>query len=199
MAEENSSNQITTSGKNSTSKSSIPKLLIFCAIIFIAAMTFLMLWGGRDELRKVKPGYAGPDFTLKDLNFKEVSLADYKGKVVLLNIWSMTCPPCVDEVPYFENLYQAMKDEKDFHLLTVNSNRGETHEDVSKFMKKMGLNFQALIDTKKTVYKRYKLTGWPETFLIDRNGIIVEKFIGPNRWDSPLFIQKISNLINKPI
>ena len=194
MAEENLSDKTTIN----SGRSSIPKLLILIAIASVAAITFLMLWGGRDELRKVRPGYAAPDFTLKDLSFKEVSLSDYRGKVVLLNIWSMTCPPCIDEVPYFENLYQTMKNEKDFHLLTVNSNRGETHEDVSKFMSKMGLTFHTLIDTKKIVYKRYKLTGWPETFLIDRNGIIVEKFIGPNKWDSPSFIQKISLLIKKP-
>jgi len=180
------------------SRSSIPKLLIGAAIIAVAAVTFLMLWGGRDELRKVRPGYPAPEFTFRDLEHKEVSLSDYKGKVVLLNIWSITCQPCIDEVPFLENLYQKMKGEKDFHLLTVVSNRGETQEEVRPFMQKMGLTFHTLIDTKKVAYKRYKLTGWPETFLIDRNGIIVEKFIGPNKWDSPSLIQMFSLLLRKP-
>ena len=177
------------------SSSTLPKLIMLGVIISVVALTFLVLWGGRDELRVVKVGYPAPDFTFRDLDHKEVSLSDYKGKVVLLNLWSITCPSCIDENPYFESLFQKMKGDKDFHLLTVVTNRGETEREVAPFAKKHGLNFHILIDNKKVAWKRYKLTGWPETFLLDRDGIIVEKFIGPRDWSSPAFVRKIEKLI----
>lgn len=175
----------------------LPRIFILSAILSVLALTLLVLWGGRDELRKVKPGYPAPDFTFRDLDFNEVSLSDYRGKIVLLNVWSITCPPCIEEVPYFESLFQKMKGNEDFHLLTVVSNRGETEKEVRPFMEKRGLNFHVLIDSKKVVWRRYKLTGWPETFLIDRDGTILEKFIGPREWDSPEFIERFTRLTGK--
>ena len=173
------------------------KFFMLAAILSVLFVTVLMLWGGRDELRKVKPGYPAPDFIFRDLNHKEVSLSDYKGKVVLLNLWSITCPPCIEEVPQIESLYQQMKGVEDFHLLTVVTNRGETEKEVRPFVEKHGIHFQVLIDNKKIAWKKYKLTGWPETFLIDREGIIVEKFIGPKEWASREMINKLTALVEK--
>ena len=175
----------------------VPKLLLTSAIFIVFAITILVLWGGRDELRVVKVGHPAPDFKFRDMSHKEVSLSDYKGKVVLLNLWSITCPPCIDEVPYLESLYQKLKEEKDFHLLTVVTNRGETEREVRPFLEKHGLNFHVLIDNKMVVWRRYKLTGWPETFLIGRDGVIVEKFIGPKKWDSAEFVEQIRSLVKE--
>ncbi len=180
-------------------KGVLPRVFILSAILAVLAITVLVLWGGRDELRTVKPGYPAPDFTLRDLDHREVSLSDYRGKVVLLNIWSITCPPCIEEVPYLESLHRKMKDNDDFHLLTVVSNRGETEKEVRPFMDEKGLTFHTLIDSRKVVYRRYKLTGWPETFLIDRDGTILEKYIGPREWDSPEFMEKFRRLTEERI
>ena len=198
MAEEEFSGEAAVDVERAGEKSSLlPRLFMSFAIVAVFAVTFLVLWGGRDELRKVKPGYPAPDFTFRDLSHKEVSLSDYKGKVVLLNLWSITCPPCIEEVPYLEKLYQKMKDKKDFHLLTVVTNRGETAREVAPFVKKHGINFHVLIDNKKVAWRRYKLTGWPETYLLDRNGVIVEKFIGPRKWNSPELINKFNKLLEE--
>ncbi|MBE9503194.1 MAG: TlpA family protein disulfide reductase [Proteobacteria bacterium] len=175
-------------------QSNLPKVLLLSAIVAVLIVTFVFLWGGKDQLRKVRAGYAAPDFTFRDLSFKDVSLSQYKGKIVLLNLWSTTCPPCIDEVPYFENLYQKMKGNEGFQLLTVVTNRGEDATVVKTFMDKHGLHFPALVDTKKVVYSRYKLTGWPETFLIGKDGIILDKFVGPKEWDSPQFIDRLNKL-----
>ncbi len=172
-----------------------PKIFLFAAITSVIALTVLVLWGGREELRTVKPGHPAPDFTFRDLSHQQVSLSDYKGKVVLLNFWSITCPPCIEEIPYLERLQQMMKDNEDFHLLTVVTNRGETENEVRPFMEKKGLTFHALIDSKKVAWRRYKLTGWPETFLLDREGTIIEKFVGPRKWDSKEFLDKFNKLI----
>lgn len=181
------------------SSSTVPKLIMLAVIISVVALTFLVLWGGRDELRVVKVGYPAPDFTFRDLDHKEVSLSDYKGKVVLLNLWSITCPSCIDENPDLESLFQKMKGNKDFHLLTVVTNRGETEREVAPFARKHGLNFHILIDNKKVAWKRYKMTGWPETLLLNREGIIVEKYLGPRDWSSPAFVRKIQKLMKDKV
>ena len=173
------------------------KLFLLAAITSVLALTVLVLWGGREELRTVLPGHPAPDFTFRDLSHKEVSLSDYKGKVVLLNFWSITCPPCIEEIPYLQRLQEIMQDNPGFHLLTVVTNRGETEKEVRPFMEKRGLTFHALIDSKKAAWRRYKLTGWPETFLLDREGIIVEKFIGPRKWDSKEFMDKFEKLMGE--
>lgn len=195
--QENSEHSPEKDDESPVKSGTIPKLLLTSAIFIVFAVTILVLWGGRDELRKVKVGYPAPDFTFRDMSHKEVSLSDYQGKVVLLNLWSITCPPCIDEVPYLEGLYQKLKDNEDFHLLTVVTNRGETEKEVRPFLQKHGLNFHVLIDNKKVAWRRYKLTGWPETFLIGRDGIIVKKFIGPKEWDSPAFVSEIKKLIEE--
>jgi len=175
----------------------LPRILMFSVVMAVFAVTVLVLWGGRDELRIVKVGHPAPDFTFRDLSHTEVSLSDYNGKVVLLNLWSITCPPCIEEVPYLEKLYQKTKENDDFHLLTVVTNRGETEREVTPFVRKHGINFHVLIDNKKVAWRRYKLTGWPETFLIDRKGVIRERFIGPREWDAPQFLNKINELIKE--
>ena len=138
-------------------------------------------------------GAEAPDFSLPDLNGKMVRLADQKGKVVFLNIWATWCPPCVEEMPSMEKLYQQLKGE-DFEILAVSLDKNGA-EAVLPFMKKHKLNFTALIDTEETLKYKYQTTGVPETFIIDQNGIIVEKVIGPRDWAAPEAIGFFRKLI----
>ena len=140
-------------------------------------------------------GDKAPDFTLPDLDGKVVRLDDQRGKVVFLNIWATWCPPCVDEMPSMEKLYQQLKGE-DFEILAVSIDKNGT-ESVLPFMKKHNLSFTALIDSKESLKYKYQTTGIPETFIIDRNGIIVEKVIGPRNWASPDVIGFFRNVIQK--
>ena len=138
-------------------------------------------------------GAEAPDFSLPDLNGKMVRLADQKGKVVFLNIWATWCPPCVEEMPSMEKLYQQLKGE-DFEILAVSLDKNGA-EAVLPFMKKHKLNFTALIDTEETLKYKYQTTGVPETFIIDQNGIIVEKVIGPRDWAASEVIGYFRKLI----
>jgi peroxiredoxin len=138
-------------------------------------------------------GVTAPNFTLPDLSGKMVSLADYKGKVVLLNIWATWCRPCVEEMPSMEKLYQELKDE-DFEILAVSVDVSGAKA-VIPFMKKHKLSFPALADTKGTIKSLYQTTGVPESFIIDKDGIIAEKIIGPRDWATPDAIRFFRNLI----
>ena len=127
-------------------------------------------------------GTPAPNFTLPDLTGKAISLADYRGKVVLLNIWATWCPPCVEEMPSMEKLYQKMKGEA-FEILAVSLDESGA-EVVSPFMKEHKLSFPALIDSGGTLKDLYQTTGIPESLIITKDGIILEKIIGPRDWAS---------------
>ena len=145
---------------------------------------------GKPRLGKGVPAL---NFTFPGLDGKKVSLADYKGKVVLLNIWATWCAPCVAEMPSMEKLYQELKDE-DFELLAVSVDESGV-EVVTPFMKKHKLSFPVLLDTQGDIKSLYQLTGIPESFIMDKDGIIVEKVIGPRDWAASGVISYFRNLI----
>ena len=137
-------------------------------------------------------GLPAPDFTLPDLEGRMVSLADYKGKVVLLNIWATWCPPCVEEMPSMEALYRKMRGEA-FDILAVSIDT-DGSKSVTPFMQKHKLTFPALIDTKGLMQNLYRTTGVPESLIIDKKGVVVEKIIGPQDWASPQVVKFFQSL-----
>ncbi|KPJ76377.1 MAG: hypothetical protein AMJ54_11860 [Deltaproteobacteria bacterium SG8_13] len=136
-----------------------------------------------------------PNFSLPDLSGKKVSLYEFRGKVVLLNIWATWCAPCVEEMPSMEILHQKLKGE-DFTILAVSIDESGA-EAVIPFMKQHKLSFTALIDTKGSVKSLYRTTGVPESFIIDREGLTVEKVIGARDWASPEMVGYFRNLIQR--
>jgi peroxiredoxin len=173
-------------------------LLILLVIVGVGIIVLLQTkdssfnLSGKPRLGK---GVPAPDFTLPGLDGKKISLAEYKGKVIFLNIWATWCPPCVEEMPSMEKLYQKLKGES-FEILAVSIDVSGS-ESVLPFMKKHKLSFPALLDTKGDIKNLYQTTGVPESFIIDKEGIIVEKIIGPRDWASPGAIRSIRNLIQK--
>lgn len=174
---------------------------IMLIVLIIVGVGILVLLQNKDSFfnlsgkpRLVK-GVPAPNFTLPGLDGKMVSLDNYKGKVVLLNIWATWCPPCVDEMPSMEKLYQELKGEN-FEILAVSIDVLGAKE-VIPFMKKHKLSFPALTDTKGAIKSLYQTTGVPESFIIDKNGIIVEKVIGPRDWATLGAIRYFRNLIQR--
>jgi peroxiredoxin len=173
-------------------------LLILLVIVGVGIIVLLQTkdssfnLSGKPRLGK---GVPAPDFTLPGLDGKKISIAEYKGKVIFLNIWATWCPPCVEEMPSMEKLYQKLKGES-FEILAVSIDVSGS-ESVLPFMKKHKLSFPALLDTKGDIKSLYQTTGVPESFIIDKEGIIVEKIIGPRDWASPGAIRSIRNLIQK--
>jgi thiol-disulfide isomerase/thioredoxin len=114
-------------------------------------------------------------FKLQDLNGKEVSLSDFKGKNVFLNFWATWCPSCKAEMPEIEKLYQETKN-SDLVILAINL--GENRQTVQSFKDKNKYNFDMLLDTDQEVAIKYDITSIPTSFFIDKNGSIVSKKIG---------------------
>ena len=122
-----------------------------------------------------------------------ISLSDHKGKVVLVNIWATWCRPCVDEMPSMEKLYQEFKDDN-FEILAVSIDALGA-EVVGPFMQKYNLTFPALLDSEGTIRQSYQVTGVPESFIIDQQGVLVKKIIGAADWSSPGVLSFFRNLL----
>lgn len=161
-------------------------ILIFFVVFVLAVYIFLM--------PSVKKGDPAPDFSLKDIDGEEVKLSGLRGKVVFLNFWATWCPPCLEEIPSI-NLLKERFNRDDFVILAVNIDKTPGSE-IKKFVKEKGLNFRVLLDPGEDVSaKKYGITGVPETFLIDRDGRVVERYIGPRDWADEKFINEFNKLL----
>jgi peroxiredoxin len=121
--------------------------------------------GARVDVRP-QGAVAAQDFGLPNLRGDYVRLSDYRGKVVFLNIWATWCPPCREEMPSMESLYQRLKG-RDFEMLAVSIDR-EGEKVVRPFAAKYGLTFPALLDPDSKTSRLCGLTGIPESFIIDK-------------------------------
>lgn len=124
-------------------------------------------------------GEAAPNFTLIDLTGQPVSLSEYSGKVVLLNFWATWCPSCLSELPAYEQVYQQYGGATgDFAVLGINLQEGQAQ--VEAYTVGLGLTFPVLLDEDGRVTTRqYQVTGMPGSFLIDPQGIIFYRHVGP--------------------
>jgi thiol-disulfide isomerase/thioredoxin len=116
------------------------------------------------------------DFKLKDLNGKEVSLSDFKGKKVFLNFWASWCPPCKAEMPDIEKLYNETND-SDLVILAINL--GESKNDVTSFLEDNKYSFPVLLDSNQTISEQYNIQYIPTSFFIDADGNIIKTKTGP--------------------
>ena len=135
-----------------------------------------------------------PDFSLTDLAGSMVRLSDHKGKVVLVHVWATWCPPCVDEMPSMERLYQALPRDR-FEILAISIDVSG-RKAVEPFVKSRGLTFPALLDPDSTIGMSYGITGVPESFIVDKNGIIARKIIGSIDWVGPDAIEYLKELVD---
>jgi peroxiredoxin len=149
-------------------------------LFFAALMLCTMLAACTRSNEPVTEGKAAPDFALKDLSGQPVQLSQLKGKVVFLNFWATWCPPCREEIPAMMKLNAAMAG-KPFQMLAVSIDEGGK-EAVEAFFNQSKMLLPALLDTDNSVSKRYGITGVPETFILDKNGVIVKKVVGGMDW-----------------
>ena len=143
----------------------------------------------------VEVGKRAPDFRALDIATGDtVSFREkYGGQVTLVNIWATWCPPCREEMPAMQKLYDALKD-KGFRIAAVSIDEGSV-KDVTAFTQSLGLTFDILHDKSGKIETIYQTTGYPESFLVDKDGIIVRKQIGEHPWGSPANQRIVAELL----
>ena len=137
--------------------------------------------------------HTAPDFVSENLRGGNTSLADYDGKIVLLNFWATWCMPCRAEMPGMETLWKKYK-EQGLVIAAVSVDEGSRGR-IETFTKLFDLSFPVLLDPESKVSDLYKVSNMPTSFLIDRNGKIVSRIVGTEEWTSPEAIQLVEELL----
>lgn len=173
--------------------------LILLPIIIIFSLIAGCNNSGRDTSAihsGVAIGLPAPDFTLRDLYEKKVTLSEYKGKVVLLNFWKMRCKDCASSMPSLESLSQRFKD-REVVVLTVNVDNLEyvKPEKIKAFLDDNRYTFKVVMDETFSASEDYKIIAVPMTCLIGREGVVSYIKFGEDDWVSQKNIERIQALL----
>ncbi|MCH7662674.1 MAG: TlpA family protein disulfide reductase [Chloroflexi bacterium] len=158
------------------------RLFVSIAILFIGAG---WTWGSRDttgtstggEIPAPQVGFLAPDFTLQNEAGEFVSLSDFRGKVVLVNLWASWCGPCLREMPAMQSVYDQYK-EQGFIVLAVNITSQDSRANAIAFAESLNLTFPILFDVNGVVALAYQMRAFPSSYFIGSDGIIHEVIIG---------------------
>ena len=149
----------------------------------LLSLTFLLLLAsapGCDRgAHPAQTGRPAPDFTVSD-GITSVHLANYRGRVVLLNFWATWCSPCIEEMPALIQLHHERPD-----LAIVAVSIDEDPEAYSRFIARRHIDFITVRDPAQKAAQLYHTEGWPETYIIDRGGIVRRKIVGDPDWTNP--------------
>ena len=174
------------------------------AVILVSVMTVCVSGQSKtipDAVRKAftqagiqtaSEALAPVNFTLPLLDGTRASLSQYKGKVVFLNFWATWCGPCRLEMPSMEAVYQKLKG-RGLEILAVNL--GESKKEVTAFMNENKLNFPVILDEKSVTGSYYNIRAIPTTYIINRQGLIVARFVGSADWNTPKMISALEAVL----
>ena len=170
-------------------------MLLSCLLMvfFLFLITGCENIAGLGNAKRMEVGKPAPDFVLQDASGKVWKLSGLKGKVVFVNFWATWCKPCRDEMPSMEALNKTMAD-KPFQMLSIIFN--DDLDLAKSYARRQGATFPVLGNPSKELTQAYMITGVPETFLIDADGILKHKFIGPYDWSSPKMKNVVLELFN---
>jgi peroxiredoxin len=167
------------------------KYALVVALVAGAGFTFVRLQEGKGYA--LKKGTAAPTFRLPTLSGGDVDLASFRGRLVVVNFWATWCPPCVEEMPSLERLHRKLAPEG---LVLLSVSADEDEPTLRRFVAAHGLTFPVLRDPGGAgPAQAYHTTGYPETFVIDGKGVLVDSYIGPAEWDTPEAVAHFRELL----
>jgi len=163
-----------------------------------------LAWIARDHIQPVTVGREAPDFAYPTLTGDTLALSDFRGQVVLVNVWATWCIPCRTEMPSMQRLYDEMG-EQGLEILAVSIDVAQGQRDrsgnlgggVAAFTDSLGLTFPILLNPEGDIQRLYQTTGVPETFLVGPDGQIYRKVAGGTEWDSPAYQEQIRRLLER--
>jgi peroxiredoxin len=169
-------------------------VLAVVAVIAFGATTYL-----RTELFPVVLGSKAPDFAAVTIDSvpREKHLSDYRGQVVMVNVWATWCLPCRVEMPSIEALHREYSP-KGFKVLAVSVDDPGHTATIRSFAEQYKLTFEILHDPDKKIVEQYDILGYPETFIIGRDGVIRKKLLSATDWNSPDHRALVERLLAEP-
>jgi peroxiredoxin len=164
-------------------------------VFLLAGILAIMIWTNRDRFAPVEPGRPLPSYEVYSLLGDTIDIRDYKGSVVVLNVWATWCGPCIREMPALERLHQKLGP-KGLEIIAVSvDTTPDADALVTSFRDRFVLTFPLLRDPHGNLEPRLGVQVLPTTFIIDRRGRIIEKLMGARGWDSAAMISKLEKLL----
>ena len=160
----------------------------------LALLFVVFLFTIRDvlEQRVIEAGDTAPKFAIKTENGQQISRSEFPGKLLMVNFWATWCPPCVEEMPSLNQFAQTMAPQG-VTVLGISVDRNE--KAYREFLARNQLQFQVARDPEENISSSYGTFKWPETYVINREGKVVQKFIGPRDWTDPQIVNSIRALL----
>lgn len=170
--------------------SSVDRILLATLVILFAGF----LWTVRHsfEHRIIKKGDTAPSFTITTDSGKRITHRDFGGKLLVLNFWATWCPPCVAEMPSLHQFSQQMAN-SGVVVLGVSIDKNE--QTYKRFVQQAGPAFETARDPEASIATDYGTFMWPETYIINPDGKVVEKYIGERDWNDPRLISSIKGML----
>lgn len=183
-----------------SSSTGLLKRFLLLAVIFIVTVPIIQAQTSIEDLLR-EEGFSiasdlrtATNITLQRLDSEQTSLSSYMGNVVFLNFWATWCGPCRNEMPSMEKLHNAMSSDK-FEILAVDLS--ETPDQVAEFAEELGLTFPILLDESGMYGRIYDVRSIPTTYLIDKEGRLLARYIGTRDWNTESFIALLRKLIDE--
>jgi cytochrome c biogenesis protein CcmG, thiol:disulfide interchange protein DsbE len=166
------------------------RLVQILILIAIAAATIFLAISSRPK-GPVRVGSAAPNFTLPKLGGGNVTLKDFRGKVVVVNFWATWCPPCVEETPSLVAFAQQMEPAG---VVVLGVSVDQDSEALRQFVARNAMKYPIAQDMQERVPAAYGTNKYPETYVVDQDGIIVKKLIGVVNWQDPQIVSMIKSI-----
>jgi cytochrome c biogenesis protein CcmG/thiol:disulfide interchange protein DsbE len=169
-------------------------ILVVILAVGIAILSIGLSRNGEEKKKMVAVGLPAPDFAVAaSADGAVLNSSQLKGRVVFVNFWASWCQPCKDEMPSVQALYEATRSDDRIVIVTVLYK--DSPRDALQYMRSKGFTFPVYIDPKKS-YRAFGVTGVPETYIIDKQGTLRRRAIGPADWTSPEERTLITSLVN---
>ena len=169
----------------------LKNLFVRSFVLFLLGLSLLLVSGCSKEEKGVVFGKA-PDFSLKNLEGEEIALSKLRGKVVLLDFWATWCGPCRESIPHLIDLYKTYQP-KGFTIIGMSVDKENEEAALRRFVKSMDIPYSVVLSP-ESLARQYGISGIPTTFLIDREGKILEKIVGFNGTIAKHLTTRISEL-----
>lgn len=156
-------------------------------ILIASSITIITVSAGIAQ----KTGSAAPDFAVLDMRGIQRTLKDFQDQVLIINFWATYCPPCRQEKPSMEELYLQLKDQG----LQIIAITNEKKRAIERYLKKNPVSFEVMRDYDGSAHKAYAVFSYPQTYLVDREGIVVHVFHGPQNWTDKAIVEGIDSLL----
>lgn len=172
------------------------KSTLLVIILFFSIIVGFTVIEQHDTSNIATVGQAAPDIELFNSNRDKTTLSSLKGSVVFINFWATWCESCVEELPSINRLFSYFADNTDLKILTI-LYKDDIHNAL-EYMSRNRYSFPVFFTMDSSAAKKYGITGIPETFIIDKRGIVRNKIIGPADWDTRRALEIFQVLMNEP-